>query len=413
MSRILEAISRADKDDVGRVEELHVDIDTVLLNDKVRELCLKHSIAIVPYAVHAPAAHGMVEGQHKHLWRFYRIALHAYNQVTGKTATPEILDHALLHAAACLNRRVGRGYTQTPYELRHDKKPQLGYYFAQRVITQIRPTPSAKSADRGMCALYMGQVEGSDNLHTVLIEYNTASGNRVQRVVVSRTVRPITTFEADFSNPGPPRDVPDHGTAEEYPETLLRGIAATLWQEDSSDECAICTDGGELIMCSYCPQSFHGQCLGLSEEEVMSLPAHYRCPTCSGNPMPMQPPTTTPARARTDTTPELSERDLRAARRVQFAEPRAESSESRAAQATAMAIPTVVLTHSQLWAQTRLEAITRAQERRDVISALTQEYREGLVNAEMLIAKLDNPTDSIRIIRNVELKKLYHTIMTK
>lgn len=50
----------------------------------------------------------------------------------------------------------------------------------------------------------------------------------------------------------------------------------SLTTGDSDDMCAMCGDGGDLILCDRCPRSFHGACLDLE-----SVPeSDWHCPNC-------------------------------------------------------------------------------------------------------------------------------------
>ncbi|MES1917637.1 MAG: hypothetical protein MHM6MM_009350, partial [Cercozoa sp. M6MM] len=50
----------------------------------------------------------------------------------------------------------------------------------------------------------------------------------------------------------------------------------------NQDWCFQCGEGGEILLCPYCPRSFHRSCVGLDEKESVakwSCPAH-RCAEC-------------------------------------------------------------------------------------------------------------------------------------
>lgn len=50
-------------------------------------------------------------------------------------------------------------------------------------------------------------------------------------------------------------------------------------EQENSDECAICEEGGELICCETCPQSYHLKCLGLTSSDVEHV-EKWACPIC-------------------------------------------------------------------------------------------------------------------------------------
>ena len=43
--------------------------------------------------------------------------------------------------------------------------------------------------------------------------------------------------------------------------------------------CSICRDGGNLLLCDYCPRSFHIECLKLKEESIPE--GKWYCPMCA------------------------------------------------------------------------------------------------------------------------------------
>ncbi|KAL2509406.1 Acyl-CoA N-acyltransferase with RING/FYVE/PHD-type zinc finger domain [Forsythia ovata] len=57
---------------------------------------------------------------------------------------------------------------------------------------------------------------------------------------------------------------------------LMLANGQNLATSSSDDMCAVCGDGGELIICNGCPRAFHAACLGLQ-----CLPANdWHCPFC-------------------------------------------------------------------------------------------------------------------------------------
>lgn len=57
---------------------------------------------------------------------------------------------------------------------------------------------------------------------------------------------------------------------------LMLANGQSLPSRGSDDMCAVCGDGGELIICNGCPRAFHADCLGLQ-----SLPTNdWYCPHC-------------------------------------------------------------------------------------------------------------------------------------
>ncbi len=46
--------------------------------------------------------------------------------------------------------------------------------------------------------------------------------------------------------------------------------------DDHDDECWLCHDGGELVLCDRCPRSYHVACLGLAE----TPPGEFICGRC-------------------------------------------------------------------------------------------------------------------------------------
>ncbi|KAG7344241.1 PHD-finger domain containing protein [Nitzschia inconspicua] len=53
-------------------------------------------------------------------------------------------------------------------------------------------------------------------------------------------------------------------------------------QEDDNDECMICGEGGDLIICDGCEKSCHGQCLDPPLKDAPE--GDFFCPTCSSKP---------------------------------------------------------------------------------------------------------------------------------
>ena len=45
---------------------------------------------------------------------------------------------------------------------------------------------------------------------------------------------------------------------------------------ENVDECSICSDGGMLVCCDYCPKSYHLECLGLEESTLPE--GKWQCP---------------------------------------------------------------------------------------------------------------------------------------
>ncbi len=60
-------------------------------------------------------------------------------------------------------------------------------------------------------------------------------------------------------------------------ESLKKMMIEDLTQ--NSNECAICNEGGEILCCDTCPDSFHLACLGLIPSDIDGL-KHWCCPTC-------------------------------------------------------------------------------------------------------------------------------------
>ena len=52
-----------------------------------------------------------------------------------------------------------------------------------------------------------------------------------------------------------------------------------LYAKKNSDECSICGEGGNLICCDSCPESYHLNCLGLSAQDVEGI-EKWSCQTC-------------------------------------------------------------------------------------------------------------------------------------
>jgi hypothetical protein len=49
-------------------------------------------------------------------------------------------------------------------------------------------------------------------------------------------------------------------------------------KKENRELCAICRDGGELILCDNCPRSFHLKCLKLKDEDIPE--GNWYCPRC-------------------------------------------------------------------------------------------------------------------------------------
>jgi hypothetical protein len=281
----------------GGVEELHVDLDNCLLNEEVRAYCLREGIRIVPYAPHAPDAHGMIENPHKYLWQLYRISKHSYRDITGLELPASLRRYAMQHSVQGVNSMLSHADSQTPHELRFDRKPCLDYPFGQRGVAHVRPKPLSKGADRGILATYLGKEEGSDHLCKVQLLQRTKGGKVLERVVTARTWSPVYN-----DAPGPDNTSPHKYCEEkEYSAAELQHLDADLWTGTNANACVICSDGGELLMCSFCSNSFHHECLGV---RATDMPAHYRCPTCCHKPMKVRPtPTRVPPPAIVDPAP--------------------------------------------------------------------------------------------------------------
>ena len=187
--------------------------------------------------------------------------------------------------------------SQTPHELRFDRKPCLDYPFGQRGVAHVRPKPLSKGADRGILATYLGKEEGSDHLCKVQLLQRTKGGKVLERVVTARTWSPVYN-----DAPGPDNTSPHKYCEEkEYSAAELQHLDADLWTGTNANACVICSDGGELLMCSCCSNSFHHECLGV---RAADMPAHYRCPTCCHKPMKVRPtPTRVPLPALVDPAP--------------------------------------------------------------------------------------------------------------
>lgn len=59
----------------------------------------------------------------------------------------------------------------------------------------------------------------------------------------------------------------------------LKKMMAGLKQHENADECLICEEGGELLCCETCPESYHLECLGLEQSDVDGV-EKWSCPTC-------------------------------------------------------------------------------------------------------------------------------------
>jgi len=59
----------------------------------------------------------------------------------------------------------------------------------------------------------------------------------------------------------------------------LKKMMSEVKEQENSDECAICEEGGELICCETCPQSYHLACMGLTASDVEHV-EKWSCPTC-------------------------------------------------------------------------------------------------------------------------------------
>ena len=49
-------------------------------------------------------------------------------------------------------------------------------------------------------------------------------------------------------------------------------------EKTNRESCAICRDGGDLLLCDNCPKSFHMECLKLKKEDIPE--GSWYCPTC-------------------------------------------------------------------------------------------------------------------------------------
>ncbi|KAL9180881.1 hypothetical protein ACHAXT_011334 [Thalassiosira profunda] len=61
--------------------------------------------------------------------------------------------------------------------------------------------------------------------------------------------------------------------------SLKRLMSDLKEREDNSDVCAVCDEGGNLICCETCPDSYHVTCLGLNPTDVEGI-EHWSCPNC-------------------------------------------------------------------------------------------------------------------------------------
>merc|ERR1719203_1667150 len=50
-------------------------------------------------------------------------------------------------------------------------------------------------------------------------------------------------------------------------------------QNQNSDECAICDEGGKLLCCETCTDSYHLACLGLEPSNIEGV-EKWSCPPC-------------------------------------------------------------------------------------------------------------------------------------
>ena len=49
----------------------------------------------------------------------------------------------------------------------------------------------------------------------------------------------------------------------------------TSWSNDA--ECLCCGDGGMLLLCDFCPASYHLECAGIEQVLLIFLPPLYKC----------------------------------------------------------------------------------------------------------------------------------------
>lgn len=50
---------------------------------------------------------------------------------------------------------------------------------------------------------------------------------------------------------------------EEIDDSALEEDDAEYLTEANDEECGICKDIGELVLCDYCPKAYHAKCVGL------------------------------------------------------------------------------------------------------------------------------------------------------
>ena len=54
--------------------------------------------------------------------------------------------------------------------------------------------------------------------------------------------------------------------------------------EENRDHCTVCSTGGALFMCDFCPLSYHIKCLKAKEmpppEEGDAISTKWKCPEC-------------------------------------------------------------------------------------------------------------------------------------
>ena len=257
---------------LGGVVRVHSDIDVSMLTKETRAYFKAEHIELVPYSAHDPEAHGFVERPHADMWSGTRCSLADY-QAANKTTLPMELYHwALQHAVHSINCVPRGDETQSPYELEHDRQPDYAerWTFGEPCVIKVLPKPTDKSAARGVQAQHFGMVEGSSTLHKALLRYKTKGGKEVVRVVITRSCARI--FDDDVRLAGSPELL----TEEECSLEALDAMTYNLWNGKNATECKVCKQPGQLLLCSFCPNSMHLGCVGLSEVPDED----YRCGEC-------------------------------------------------------------------------------------------------------------------------------------
>ena len=257
---------------LGGVLRVHSDIDVSMLNKETKAYFKREGIELVPYSISDPQAHGFVERPHADMWAYTRCSRADYLAAHKKELPMELYHWALQHAVQSLNCVPRGDETQSPYELEHDRKPDYAerWTFGEPCVIKVLPTPADKSAPRGVQAQHFGMVEGSSTLHKVLLHYKTKAGKDIVRVVITRTVARI--FDDDVMLAGSPTIL----TEEECSLEALDAMTYNLWNGKNATECQVCNQPGELLLCSYCPNSMHLECVGLD-----AMPEDdYRCAEC-------------------------------------------------------------------------------------------------------------------------------------